>query len=272
VGTLAVTVVMGSLCGSWTVAGASAAPPAWHYCGKATPKNTGSYSDRSCSLASEPGAGAYELLPGVGKGKPFLGKGGAGQQVLIVIPHRGELHMACDKSVLRGHPVAPSGVQRVVITYSKCAVFGSPCRSEGEPKGTVRTEALSGELGWLDREKGLAGLSLTNEASPGSGYIVRFSCEFGRGRFEAFRSFGAFIGEIPTTGALRSEFPLEYRTQYLEELEGPTSPPEFEERFVGTLQTEKNGAETGFEWAVPGGYRSALEHGLEVTGEGLAIF
>jgi hypothetical protein len=269
-GLLAVAAAAVSLCGFSSVA--SAAPPAWHYCAKATPKNTGSYSDKSCSLASEPGKGSYELFAGVGKGKAFKGKGGSGRQILIVIPGKAELHLECAKSALTGHPVAPSGVKGVVITYSKCTMLGAPCKSEGSPKGTVHTETLSGELGWLNKVKGMAGVSLSNEVSPGTGYVVMFGCEFNPGEVVGFRSFGAFIGEIATTGAVGKEFLLDYSTgQYVEEPNEPTNPPEFEERFVGTLQSEYNSVESGFEWVPPGGLRGGLEHGLAVKGEALSI-
>lgn len=268
----AVAAVAAALCGVSSVAMASGTQPSWHYCGKATPKNTGAYSDKSCSLAGEAGKGAYELFAGVGKDKAFKGKDGFGRQMLIVVPHKAELHLECAKGQLTGVPVAPSGVKGVVIAYSKCEMLDSPCHSEGAKKGTVHTEPLSGELGWLNESKGLAGVSLSNEASPGSGYIVRFSCEFNPGEVAGFRSFGAVIGEIPTTGAISKEFQLEYNTgEYLGELNEPTNPPEFEERFVGTLQSEVNGPETGFEWGPAGGLRGGLERGFAVKGEALSI-
>jgi hypothetical protein len=245
---------------------ASAEPPAWHYCAKTTAKNTGSFSDKGCSVKSEVGKGAYELFTGVGKGKAFKGKVKVMERVIqIIVPGKADLRLECQKSAISGHTVAPRGVVGVRLTFSKCELLDEPC-------GTVTTEALSGELGWLNKAKGIAGVSLSNEASPGTGYIVQFTCMFGSQPVK-FRSNGAFIGAIPTTTAISKELTLEYVVfQYLEELNEPTNPPAFEEAFVGTLQTEINSPESKFEWTPEGGWHSGVEATFPVKGEALAIY
>ncbi len=264
---LVTAVVAVLVAGAALAGGASAAPPAWHYCGKAVPKNTGSYSDKACSVSSEPGHGKYELFEGVGKGKSFKGKDApAPRALLIVIPGKAELHVECAKASISGRPIAPSGVAGVRITFSKCELLDAPC-------GTISTEALSGELGWLDRETGLAGVSLANEAKPGSGLVVQFSCTFSNGQVAKFRSNGAFIGELPANGPVSRERTLTYPVgQYLEEENEPTNPPAFEERLVGTLQTEINSPESEFEWTPEGGYHSGVEATFPLKGEALSIF
>jgi len=263
---LATAVSAIAVCGALAAA-ALAAPPAWHYCGKTVPKNTGNYSDKACSLGSEPGQGKYEIFEGVGKGKGFKGKvtGDINNAVQVTIPHKAELHVECGKSSISGHPVAPRGVAGVRITFSKCELLGGSC-------GTISTEALSGELGWLDQGTGLAGVSLSNEAEPDSGLVAQFSCVFSNGQTAKFRSNGAFIGELAANGPIGKEHTLFFRlAEYLGE-DGPTNPPAFEEGFVGTLQTEVNSPESKFEWTPEGGYRSGLEASFPTKGEALSIF
>jgi hypothetical protein len=154
-------------------------------------------------------------------------------------------------------------VTGVRVAFSKCELLGAQC-------GTISTEALSGELGWLDRETGLAGVSLTDEAEPGSGLLAQFSCTFPSGQVAKFRSEGAFIGELQANGPIGKERTFSLG-QYLGENE-PTNPPAFEEGFVGTLQTEVNSPESGFEWTPEGGYRSGLEASFPTKGEALSIY
>jgi hypothetical protein len=264
---LTAAVAATALAGASATGVASAAPPAWHYCAKATPKNTGNFTDKSCSTSSAPGQGKYELLEGVGKAKTFKGKDGFERDAIrVVIPGKAELHLECQKAAISGHPVAPRGVAGVRITFSKCEMLGGSC-------GTVTTEALSGELGWLEKAGGKAGVSLTNEASPGTGYIAQFTCELG-GPGTKFRVFGAFIGEIPTSGAVGKQFMLTYRLgQYVEEPNSPTNPPAFEESSVGTMLSQVNSLESKGEWEpAEGGYRSGTGAQYAVKGEALAIF
>jgi hypothetical protein len=263
---VASTVVAALAIGAIFAAAASAAP-SWHYCAKTVPKNTGNYSDKMCSLAGEPGHGKYELLEGVGKGKGFKGKVLPDYRALTVtIPHRAELHVECAKASISGRPVAPRGVAGVRITFSKCELLGASC-------GTISTEALSGELGWLDEEAGLAGVSLTNEAEPGTGLVTQVSCTFSDGQVVKFRSNGAFVGELPANGPISKERTLNYQlAEYLKEETGPTNPPAFEEGFVGTLQTEINSPESKGEWTPEGGYRSGIEATFPLKGEALSIF
>src|SRR4051794_24382808 len=57
-------------------ASAASAAPEWKGCVKTEPKNTGKYTDKLCTVENPTGEGAYELVPSVGKGKGFKGKGG----------------------------------------------------------------------------------------------------------------------------------------------------------------------------------------------------
>lgn len=253
--------------GAVSAGAASAAPPSWHYCAKTLPKNTGNYSDKACSLASEAGQGKYEIFEGVGKGKSFKGSVKPDNHAIdITIPHKAELHVECGKASISGTPVAPRGVAGVRITFSKCELL------EDKNCGTITTEALSGELGWLDRETGEAGVSLANEANPGSGLIVQFSCTFTGGQVAKFRANGAFIGSLAANGPFSKERTLFYTLgSYLEENE-PTNPPAFEEGFVGTLQTEINSPESKGEWGPEGGYHSGIEASFPLKGEALSIY
>jgi hypothetical protein len=260
VAALGAAVLAASLAGA-----ASAAPPAWHYCGKALTKNTGNYTDKGCSVASAPGQGKYELFTGVGKGKGFKGKGPGGL-LDVVIPHETELRIECAKSSLEGHPVAPSGVAGVTVAFSKCTFFGTASC------GTITTSALSGQLGWLDRETGTAGISLTSEMEPGSGLIAQGACTL-NGKAISFRVKGAVIGAMPASSSISKEHTVTYSLgQYLETENVPTNPPAFEEGLVGILQTELKSPESKEEWTPEGGLPSGFEAHVTLKGEALSVF
>src|ERR1700685_964281 len=58
------------------VATASATEYAYQSCVKASPKDSGSYKNKTCTEVSEPGKGAYEAVS-VNEGTPFTSKGKA---------------------------------------------------------------------------------------------------------------------------------------------------------------------------------------------------
>ncbi len=252
-----------AMLGVWAAPAASAALPQWHHCAKASPKNTGSFTDKNCTVASLPGQGKYEILSGVGK-KPLKGKA-TETRIIVAVPLGIEVHIDCGKASFTGHPVAPSGISQARLSFSKCSWQGGTC-------DTIQTEPLSGKLGWLDQSTGTAGLSLTSEKTPGSGVIANVNCEEG----VKFRITGAFIAGLGPSGALTTEHTLNYQTgEYIGEPspgDKPiVNPPAFEEEFVGTLQTEISSPETEFEFTPEGGIPSGLEGNFALTGEALGI-
>jgi hypothetical protein len=252
---------------------ATAAPPSWHYCAKAKPKNTGGFTDKDCSLKSELGKGKYELLEGIGKGKHFKGKGGE-LAWHYTIPGLGTGSIACASWSASGAVAVPNLVSNVRLVIRHCKVVGSPCDTEGDAlKETIVSEKLSGRLGWLSKP-GAAGVSLTSESSPGTGVIANFNC--GGPYVGLARWTGTVIAGIAPVGVISKQTEWTYSTgEYLGEPQPGyrplTNPPGFEEEPLGVLGTEFNGPGTGNEWAPEGGVGSGFDGSLLNKGEALLI-
>ncbi|HEX4435348.1 MAG TPA: hypothetical protein VH061_01010 [Solirubrobacteraceae bacterium] len=250
---------------------AASAAPGWWACQRAVPVNSGHYSDKLCTAAVESG-GKYELVPGVGKGKGFKGKGN--QAVLhIVVPGVGDTKVECGGVKDSGNVAAPNRELRVTLAFSKCVLMGSPCANFSTP-------SLAGELGWLDKEAGEVGIALSNESAPGSGSIAQIECPGLLG----VRIHGAFIGV--QKGDIHEISKVTTVTYIVGSFLGEPSPgyqpivnqPAFEEGPVGVLLSELNDAETHEEWAPEGGLASGLEvngppahQGILIKGETLLI-
>jgi hypothetical protein len=255
-----------------TAGAASAEKPTWKFCAKAEPKNTGNFSDKACSVSS-PGTGKYELVAGIGKGKGFKGKGGHAT-LHNVIPGKGDITVECESFKDSGSVAAPSAVFNVKSEFKKCKSLGFPCKTEGGKKEVITTEALAGQLGWLDKGHTAAGESLANQAAPGSGFVATFECE----GIAKVRVHGAVIGAVSPAHSISKESTTTFAVgPFLGELApGYTpqvNPPAFEEGAepVGVLLTELNGKETGNTWQPEGGLPSGQEGTAVNKGEALEI-
>jgi hypothetical protein len=252
-------------------AGAASANPTWKFCTKTEPKNTGNFTDKACSISSEPGKGKYELVAGIGKGKGFKGKGGHAT-LHNVIPGKGDITVECESFKDSGSVAAPSQVLNVHAEFKKCKSLGFPCKTEGGKKEVITTNTLAGNLGWLNKEANVAGESLFNQAEPGTGFNATFECE----GIAKVRVHGGVIGTVSPTHAISKESVSTYAVgPYLGELApGYTplvNPPAFEEEAVGVLLTELNGKETGNTWQPEGGLPSGQEATATNKGEALEI-
>jgi len=251
-----------------TAAGASATKPQWKVCVKSE-KGKGEFSDKLCSVGAE-GKGSYNLVAGIGKGKGFKGKGG--KAVLHnVIPGKGDIKVECASFKDAGSVVAPSGVDKVTSTFSKCKSVGAPCKTEGGKKETITTNSLEGELGYLNKAHTAAGESLTSEAAPGSGYLATFECE----GLAKVRVHGAVIGALSPFGSISKDSDSIFTVaEYgIGQEKSLSNPPAFEEgeEPVGVLLTELNGPETGNTWQPEGGLVSGQEGTAENKGEALEV-
>jgi hypothetical protein len=263
-------------------AGASAVKPTWKVCAK-TAKNeekkyTGVYTDKLCSVAAteaeveEGKHNKYVLEEGIGKGKPFKGKGGVAI-LHNVIPGKGDITVECQQFKDSGEVVAPSGVVNVHAEFKKCKSLGFPCKTEGGKKETITTDpgGLAGELGWLDKAHTAAGESLTDQTAPGSGYQAEFECE----GVAKVRVHGAVIGSIsPVYSVSKEEISSFTVAEYgIGQENSLSNPPAFEEGAepVGVLLTELNGPETGNTWQPEGGLVSGQEATAINKGERLEI-
>lgn len=160
------------------LASSASAQPTWYECAKI--KHGGNYANSTCTEPSAPGAGAYELKPGVGKGKAFKGKQ-IGQAVLHVKTWLPEAVVDCKSATLGGKPVAPNLEEDVTVTYKGCETAGlvgaHKCTSPGAKTGEIKVPAMRGELGYVEESPSVVvGLRLEDEAHPG-GLIVEFKCE-----------------------------------------------------------------------------------------------
>jgi hypothetical protein len=265
---LLVALVVGMLAAS--SASASASGPVWAYCAKAAPKNTGAYSDKSCTTAAAGHTGKYELPDGIGNGKPFKGRS-EGFSIHGVVPP-GEFNTFCEQhnhETVSGRFVAPNKVADVVIS-------GSDCRtniSEPAKTCTFDTAPLSGELGWIDQAKGEAGLKLTSEAEPEIGLIAETSGCVAEVK-ERWR--GSAIGTWGQVGGISKESTLTYvPQQFLGEpprYDQDSNPLAFEgEAGIHILRSEVNDPENGFEWSTAHGNAAALGASFHDKGEALMV-
>lgn len=252
-------------------AGASASGPVWAYCAKAIPKHTGAYADKSCSTAATGHEGGFELVDGIGKGKPFKGKA-EGEIRLYGVVAEGEFNMECGRGAkIAGRFVAPNKVSGVVISTSKCRTNIS---EEAKACGLV-TVPLAGELGWIDQAKGEAGLKLTSEAEPEVGVIAEAAGCVAEAKT---RWRGSAIARWGPVGQISKESTLVFHAQAFFEEANPrfdekSNPPALEgEEGIHILRSEVNSSETGSEWIpTPGGNAAALDGAFADKGEALMV-
>ena len=188
--------------GAISAAGASATEPGWYECAKNKEAGT---LEKGC-LPFAGGKAGYEVKPGLGKGKGFKLKGG--EAVLHVKTYLGDNTVICAASKGTGLYEAPNRVKDVVISYSKCvALTTKTCASAGAKKGEIKTQPLSGELGYVESSPVNVGLKLENEATPGpTGLVEEFECV----NLEV-KAHGEMIGELKgNTNAFSKESELVY--------------------------------------------------------------
>ena len=119
---------------------ASAEGPTWVECAKATKnaekKYTGKYTDKLCSKEASPSevtegkSNKYERKAGVGKAKPFKGKGGAAS--LEVETPYGNFPIKCGSSATGGVPAVPNLETSVSFAFKKCIFEEQPCKTLGD--------------------------------------------------------------------------------------------------------------------------------------------
>ncbi len=143
-------------------AGVSEALPAFFECAKLK----GAALEKGC--VREGGKGGFELREGVGKGKPFKGKGA---MVELRMPAL-EREVTCTSSKLSGALSSASSVSDVVIELSGCATGAVKCQSPMLKRGKIETAKLAGVIGLLPGGRG--GLDL--KAESGS-VLASFACE-----------------------------------------------------------------------------------------------
>jgi hypothetical protein len=167
---------------------AMAAAPTYKACIKASPKNSGNYTEKLCATkAGTPGTGGYELASY--KSAKKLGfKTKSGKSTLYsYIPGVGIAGtVVCAKDKGEGEITGESTSKSVVI-FEKCESSGFKCTSTGESKaGDIKTNPLKGTL--VNLEGGKVGQVVEAE---GGGASAEFGCE---GHLHVI-TVGALVGE-----------------------------------------------------------------------------
>ena len=248
--------------GAIVASAASAVEPGWYECAKN--KEAGKL-EKGC--AKEGGKGGYEIKPGIGKGKPFKGKGGAAT-LHTAIPGKGDIPVECEKFKDSGQPVLPNLQVNVVAIFSKCKFAGLPCQS-GTKSGEIVTKKLAGELGYVSKSPLKVGASLYAETEPGTGLEAEFTCT-GAAKI---RVHGGVIG---TQGGDVNTFSKVSTTTYkvieAELIPGFKSVINEDTKFEGgpftVLLTE---FEQGKGWEPEGGLPSGQEASAENKGEAIEV-
>lgn len=155
--------------------------PTFYECKKlATKPYTGKYTDKKCSIEAtgkekeEGKKNKYDLVPGTGaKGKPFKGKGGVSS---LHIPGAG-VTVTCKTFKDEGTVGTPTTVTKAFVEFKTCETPAKKkCTSTGQKAGTIKTNNLAGDLGYISKAPLNVGLALRGE---GSAPFVEFSCEGG---------------------------------------------------------------------------------------------
>jgi hypothetical protein len=177
-------------------ASAAAAEPALYECAKAVKvgkKYTGGYNNKTCGEVNGAHEGKYELqewnlAAKKGKAKPFKGKGkGANLEII------GVGGVACTSYTDAGKFTGPKTGGEVVAIFKGCELLHHQCESPGESAGTIKTDPLKGEVGYIQggASKHEVGILLT----PESGELLgEFHCAE-----EEFRVYGGVIGLLTST-------------------------------------------------------------------------
>ena len=253
-----------------TVASAAAAEPALYECAK-TAKNsekkyTGKYTEKKCAKEAtakeieEGKTNKYELKEGIAKAKAFKGKSkGANLEV------EGIGGITCTSSTDTGKFNSPKSAEKIVVTFKGCAFLGKKCSSTGQLAGTIVTDPLKGEVGYLSG-KGTKTPKVGALISAETGEaLAAFDCEA-----DHFGVIGSVIGEVTPVNEFTKKATFTFKqaskigVQEFEHFEGEAA-----EHVLRTHLCAEEGCNP-FEQSGPGG-RSSQEIKSEQTGEELEL-
>jgi hypothetical protein len=147
-------------------ASASAAEPAFYECKKVV----GGKYEKGCKKLGVGKTAAYEIVEGVGKGKAFKGTGKA---ATLHTPAVGG-EVKCTGFKDEGKVATPTTETGVISTFTGCTSLGKKCLSPGQKAGTIKTNKLKGELGYISAAEHKAGVDLAAETGT---VLAEFKCE-----------------------------------------------------------------------------------------------
>ncbi len=165
--TIGVCIAVVAALGLVTLANAAASLPAIYECHKEA-KGHGKY-EKGCKVEKE--GGGFEIKEGIGKGKPFKGKG-KGSDLEV----EGIGGITCTSSADTGKFTSPKTAADVVTTFKGCEFVGKKCES-GSTAGEIVTNHLKGEVGYLTgKGTGSPKVGADIEAETGE-VLSSFKCE-----------------------------------------------------------------------------------------------
>ncbi len=180
---------------------------------------TGEYTEKECKTKAGPGKyraegkpeGKYALQEWTHAPKAFSGSGGPGNLDVVGL---GEI--TCSASSLSGTLTSPTTGAGIRVKFTGCEVDGEKCKSSGAATGEIVTNALDGEVGYVDAAKTEVGIDSKGESSI---YEAEFSCGI-----EDLVVKGSVIGLVSPVNTLTTtgEFTFERlgTTQLLTKFEG----------------------------------------------------
>jgi hypothetical protein len=181
---LATTCLATCLAGFVVVGQAAAALPEYMVCNKAKP---GIYRDVECQEAFL-SSGTFEREPWSAAAKKQITIKASAPTLYSQVPGGQTLAIAC--SALKGSgEITGAKSSQLSLSFSGCAIGKSHCTSAGAKSGTITTDALAGQLAYIDKSLVRVGLVL----SPASGNVfAEYSCAGG----PTVRTTGSVIGEV----------------------------------------------------------------------------
>jgi len=211
-----------------SAAGASAAEPAFYECKKLTKnaegKYTGGFTDKTCSVASGTHEGKYELQEGIGKKPAIKGKSGHAELESSLGS------VSCTSSKSSGMLQTPKHIGEIHVTYSGCTSGGKKCNSAGAKAGTIETNELQGDLGYLNKASHEVGVLITAAKTTN---LAEFNCEGLR-----IETKGGVIGQASPINEFTKLGELTFKKsgaakQEFRKFEGETATHELETTFQG---------------------------------------
>ncbi len=154
---------------------ASATLPAFFECAKVAKaeKGMGKYN-KLCIVEGKHGLkeNEYEIKEGVGKAATKAAKGSGKKATLHTPAVGGEVTCTAFKDELK--ITTPKHEAKVISTFTGCVSLGKKCSSSGAAAGTIKTNALEGDLGYINAAEKRVGVDLKAE---GGGELAAFDCE-----------------------------------------------------------------------------------------------
>jgi hypothetical protein len=171
--------------GAVAAASASAGPPEYKTCVKASPKESGKFNNKTCSTASKGGKkeGDYELGAwNAGKKVTLTGKNGESTLGSYIPENEAEFwtggtnagNVTCKKAASKGEITGPKEAT-TTVSFSSCSSEGKKCTSAGAKAGDIVTKKLTTIIGYIDEGKAVG--ILVEAGGGGVDVQAAFNCE-----------------------------------------------------------------------------------------------